>query len=320
MTKKMITKIFCDIDDFMQEFEEMYKQKLIEDKNCKKRLNSKLSMSEIMTIVVYFHRSGYRTFKDFYFKFILKNMKTAFPNIVSYNRFIELIPTVFLPLVIFLKLKRLVKSDEITFIDSTKIAICKNKRIKANLVFKGIAKRGKSTMGWFYGFKLHIAINEKGELVGAGISQGNVDDRNIDVLDSVLENVSGKLYADKGYISKKLFHHLYQKGITLVTNVKKNMKNRLIPIMDKLLLRKRSIIETVNDQLKNLCDIEHSRSRSPVNFMVNMIAGLIRYTYSQKLPSINFSQKDREILGVSIPNNPLNPHSNAILGVSLLSN
>jgi len=302
----MITKIFCDIDDFMQEFENLYKQKLIEDKEIIGRVSSRLSMSEVMTIIVYFHRSGYRTFKDFYLKHILKSMKSAFPNIVSYNRFIELIPTTLVPLVVFLKLKRLVKSESITFVDSTKIAICKNKRIHSNKVFKGFAERGKSTMGWFYGFKLHIAINENGELVGASISKGNVDDRNLDVLSGVLENVSGKLYADKGYISQKLFEHLYNEGISLVTNVRKNMKNKLMPIMDKLLLRKRSLIETVNDQLKNLCDIEHSRSRSPINFMVNMIAGLIRYTYSEKLPSINFSQKDREILGIFTDNSSSN--------------
>jgi len=309
----MITRIFCDIDDFMKEFEILYKQRMIEDKENKTRLNSKLSMSEIMTIIIYFHRSGYRTFKDFYIKYIYKMKSSAFPNIVSYNRFIELIPSVLVPLVAFLKLKRLVKSDKITFIDSTKIAICKNKRIKRNSVFKGFAELGKSTMGWFYGFKLHIAINEIGELVGASISKGNVDDRNLDVLEGVLENVSGKLYADKGYISKKLFEYLFEQGTILVTNVRKNMKNRLIPIMDKLLLRKRSVIETVNDQLKNICDVEHSRSRSPINFMVNMIAGLIRYTYFEKLPSINFSQKDREILGLDNINLVLTPDNMALI-------
>lgn len=309
----MITRIFCDIDDFMKEFETLYKQKMIEDKENKRRLNSKLSMSEIMTIIVYFHRSGYRTFKDFYIKYIYKMKSSAFPDIVSYNRFIELIPSVLVPLVAFLKLKRLVKSDKITFIDSTKIAICKNKRIKRNSVFKGFAELGKSTMGWFYGFKLHIAINEVGELVGASISKGNVDDRNLDVLEGVLENVSGKLYADKGYISKKLFEYLYEQGTILVTNVRKNMKNRLMPIMDKLLLRKRSVIETVNDQLKNICDVEHSRSRNPINFMVNMIAGLIRYTYFEKLPSINFSKKDREILGLNNTNIVLTPDNMGLI-------
>ena len=292
----MITKIFCDIDDFMKEFEELYKQKLLENKDKSSKVNSKLSMSEVMTIVVCFHNYGNRTFKDFYLKSVSLHMKKEFPNLVSYTRFVELIQTVLVPLVAFLQLKRLVKSDEITFIDSTKIKVCHNKRIKANRTFKGIGEIGKSTMGWFFGFKLHIAINEKGELTGANISKGNIDDRNENVLDSVLKNVSGKLYADKGYISKKLFETLYEKGITLVTSIRKNMKNRLLPIMDKLLLRKRSVIETVNDQLKNMCDIEHTRHRSPTNAMVNLVAGLIRYTYFEKKPSINFSQKDREIL------------------------
>ena len=292
----MITKIFCDVDDFMKEFEELYKQKLLEEKSYKSKLNSKLSMSEIMTIVIYFHNYGNRTFKDFYLKSVCMNLKKEFPNLVSYNRFVELMRTVFVPLVAFLQLKRLVKSDEITFIDSTKIKVCHNKRIKANRTFKGIGAIGKSTMGWFFGFKLHISINEKGELTGASISKGNVDDRDENVLESVLKNVSGKLYADKGYISKKLFETLYRKGITLVTSIRKNMKNRLLPILDKLLLRKRSVIETVNDQLKNMCDIEHTRHRSPVNAMVNIVSGLIRYTYFEKKPTINFSQKDREML------------------------
>jgi hypothetical protein len=232
----------------------------------------------------------------------LKHLKSYFPNLVSYNRFVELIPIVLIPLIAFLKLKRLVVSNEITFIDSTKIAICNNKRIKRNRVFEGIAERGKSTMGWFYGFKLHIAINEKGELCGANMSKGNIDDRNEAILDEVLKNVSGKLFGDKGYISKKLFEHLFKQGTTLITNVRKNMKNRLIPLLDKLLLRKRSVIETVNDQLKNMCDVEHSRSRNPINFMVNMVAGLIRYSYFEKKPSINFAQNERDLLLLAMAN------------------
>jgi len=306
MTKKMLTKIFCEIDDFMQEFEEEYKKRLIEDKESKIKFNSRLTLSEVMSILVYYHNYGNRTFKDFYLKTVCKSLKSYFPKLVSYNRFVELIPTALIPLVAFLKLKRLVKSDSITFIDSTKIRVCHNKRIKRNRTFEGIAEIGKSTMGWFYGFKLHIAITETGELCGANLSKGNVDDRNQDVLDEVLKNVSGKLFADKGYISKKLFEYLFKKGTTLITSIKKNMKNRLIPLVDKLLLRKRSVIETVNDQLKNLCDIEHTRHRSPINFMVNMVAGLIRYTYFKKKPSINFAQKDRDLLLLAIDNSSKN--------------
>jgi hypothetical protein len=308
----MITKIFCEIDDFMQEFEEQYKKRLISDSK-RLKYNSKMSMSEVMTICCFYHNYGNRTFKDFYLKTVQKNLKKYFPNLVSYNRFIELIPTVLIPLIAFLKLKRLVESDCITFIDSTKIKVCHNKRITRNRTFEGIAEIGKSTMGWFYGFKLHIAINEKGELVGANISRGNVDDRNQDVLDNVLQNVSGKLFADKGYISQKLFNMLYKKGIHLVTGIRKKMKNKLLPIIDKLLLRKRSIIETVNDQLKNMCNVEHTRHRSPINFMVNIIAGLIRYTYFEKKPSINFSQKDRNLLALTFYNNNENNQSIGLL-------
>ncbi len=147
MTKVILTKIFYDCDNFIKEFEEEYNKKFIEDKKSKSKYNSKLSMSEIMTILIYFHNSGYRTFKDYYIKYVYKNLKSAFPNIVKYTRFIELIPSVFIPLIVFVKTKREVKSDNISFIDSTKIVVCKNKRIKQNSVFKDIAKVGKSTMG-----------------------------------------------------------------------------------------------------------------------------------------------------------------------------
>jgi len=315
MTKKMLTKIFCEIDDFMQEFEDEYKKRLIANENNKVKYNSRLSLSEVMSILVYYHNYGNRTFKDFYLKTVCRDLKSCFPKLVSYNRFIELIPMALIPLVAFLKLKRLVKSESITFIDSTKIRVCHNKRIKRNRTFEGIAERGKSTMGWFYGFKLHIAITETGELCGANLSKGNIDDRNQNVLDEVLKNVSGKLFADKGYISKKLFEHLFEQGTLLITNVRKNMKNRLMPLVDKLLLRKRSVIETVNDQLKNMCDIEHTRHRSHINFMVNMVAGLIRYTYFEKKPSINFAQNDRNLLLLSMENGSKNNDSMGLVAV-----
>ena len=134
----MLTKIFCEIDDFMREFEEKYKERLIADKMSKVNYNSRLSMSEVMSILVYYHNYGNRTFKDFYLKTVCKDLKSCFPNLVSYNRFIELVPMTLIPLIAYLKLKRLVKSDSITFIDSTKIKVCHNKRIKKNRTFEGI--------------------------------------------------------------------------------------------------------------------------------------------------------------------------------------
>src|SRR5213080_4624559 len=91
----------------------------------------------------------------------------------------------------------------------------------------------------------------------------------------------------RGYISQRLFEQLWEQGVQLITKLRKNMKNRLLPLFDKLLLRKRSLVETINDQLKNISQIEHSRHRSPFNFFVNLIAGLVAYTFREKKPSLN---------------------------------
>ena len=196
-------------------------------------------------------------------------------------------PYCLLPLCSYLK-SRKGSGTGISFIDSCPLAVCKNIRIPRNKVFKGIAKRGKSSMGWFFGFKLHIVVNEVGELLSFKVTKGNTNDR-IPVKE-MCKGLSGRLFGDKGYISKKLFEELWDDGIQLITNVKSNMKNHLIPLQDKLLLRKRFIIETINDQLKNISNIEHSRHRSPVNFMVNLVAGLISYTWQEKKPSITMSK------------------------------
>jgi hypothetical protein len=175
----------------------------------------------------------------------------------------------------------------ISFVDSTAIAVCKPKRISNNKVFKGIAKLGKTTIGWFYGFKCHILVNEVGELLAVTFTPGNVDDRApVPVL---CKKISGKLFGDKGYISQVLFEELLGRGIKFFTGIKQNMKNSLMPIVDKLLLRKRSIIETIIDQLKNIAQIEHSRHRSVTNFFVNLTAALAAYSIQPKKPAINFS-------------------------------
>ena len=154
-----------------------------------------------------------------------------------------------------------------------------------NPVFKGIAQKGKSTIDWFFGFKIHLIINECGGLLAVKFTQANVDDRSL-VLE-MAKNIFGKLYADKGYISKDLTENLLKSGIHLITGLKKNMKNKLCTLADKILLRKRSIIETVNDPLKNSANIEHSRHRSHLNFRVNLLSALIAYTHQPKKPKIS---------------------------------
>ena len=218
-------------------------------------------------------------------------MKREFPNTVSYNRFVELSQSVLMPMSIFLKTCCLGLCTGISFVDSTPIRVCHQKRIKRNKVFKGIAEVGKSTMGWFYGFKLHIVLSDKGEILNFAITQANVDDREPLKNEAFLKAVFGKLFADKGYISEKLTKILFVGDIHLITNIRNNMKNSLMTMNDKIMLRKRSVIETVNDELKNICQVEHSRHRCFANFIINIVAGLIAYSFLPKKPSISYQQK-----------------------------
>jgi hypothetical protein len=246
----------------------------------------KMSLSEIMTIVVFFHLSGQRTFKWYYNNMICGFLKDCFPKRLSYNRFVEVMQSTIVPLAVYTIGQSVGKCSGISFIDATSIAVCHPKRISRNKVFEGFAEIGKTTTGWFYGFKLHLTINDKGEILSFCITPGNVDDRNEKVIAKVTKNIFGKLFGDKGYISQKLFEKLWDNDIQLVTSIKKNMKNRLMDMSDKILLRKRSIIETVNDFFKNICHIEHTRHRSCANFMVNLIAGLTAYSFLTKKPSL----------------------------------
>lgn len=174
----------------------------------------------------------------------------------------------------------------ISFIDSTVLRVCHNKRIKRNKVFKGLAKVGKSTMGWFFGFKLHLIINDKGEILSFYLSKGNVDDRNAKAITKMTKDIFGKLFGDKGYISKALSDMLFDDGIHLITAVRRNMKAKALSNEEKLLLRKRSVIETVNDELKNICHAEHTRHRSIAGFLLNIIGAIAAYSFFPKKPSI----------------------------------
>jgi len=254
----------------------------------KRNRQSQLSLSEIMTLIIYFQFSKYRTFKDYYTKLVLKKFKRAFPGLVSYNRFVELMPQALLPLVTFLTTRRMGHVTGLSFIDSTPIRVCHNRRIHSHRVFKNSARRGKCSLGWFYGFKIHLIINDRGELLSVMLTPANVDDRDPAVIGSLTKNIFGKLFGDKGYISQKLFDMLIEKGVQLITKIKKNMKNSIMNLLDKILLRKRSIVESVNDELKNICYMEHTRHRSPKNGFINIIAALVAYTYLPKKPSLKF--------------------------------
>jgi len=297
MNINVLIKLFCDVDDFCKEFEPVWNQHLIENGSRQRTKASSLSLSEVMTIIIFFHTSNFRTFKHYYTEYIMIFFKNLFPDLVSYNRFNELMGETLIPLCVFLN-SRKGRVTGIAFIDSTPIAVCHNRRISGHKVFKEYAERGKTSVGWFYGFKLHIIVNENGELLSFKLTPGNTDDRK--PVPDMTCSLFGKIFGDRGYISQKLFEELFENGVELITKIKKNMKNRLMPVMDKILLRKRSVIESVNDQLKNISQIEHTRHRSVVNFMVNLIAGLIAYTRQPKKPSLKLNSifKDQQPVAI----------------------
>jgi DDE family transposase len=292
-----LLELFCDVDDFWQIYQASYHRHLLSQGIMKRIRRTQLSESEIMTIVIHFHQSSYRDFKNYYIKHVLKHLGSEFPKLISYNRFVALMPRIGIPLLAYLQTCK-GNCTGISFVDATSIAVCHNKRISRHKVFDSLAARGKTTMGWFYGFKLHLIVNEHGELLAFQLTPGNVDDRK--PLPKMAQTLFGKLFGDKGYLSQHLFEQLFQEGLQLITMLRKNMKNRLVLLEDKLLSRKRSIIETINDQLKNISQIEHSRHRSINNFFVNLIAGLVAYCHQDKKPSLNLTSQQLNLLPIAV--------------------
>jgi Transposase DDE domain len=166
-----LSTIFFDIDNFCQAFA-TYESLRLARPGARCVREPELAISEVMTIIVWFHQSGYRTFKRFYTEDICGTHKHEFPNVPSYNRFVERAERAMLPLSLFLR-TRYGKCTGISFIDSTTIDVCQNQRIRQHKVFKSVAKRGKTSTGWFYGFKLHLTVNECGELLGVQFTPGD---------------------------------------------------------------------------------------------------------------------------------------------------
>jgi hypothetical protein len=282
-----LLELFCSVDDFMVSFAPHLKAiQLAAGKQRERR--GQLYPSEVMTILIHFHQSHYRTFKAYYTEHVQVHLTGEFPYLVSYQRFIALIPSVLVPMLAYLQ-SRYAACTSISFIDSTSLEVCDPKRINQHRVFAIDAKRGKTSMGWFYGFKLHLAVNDRGELLACCLTAGNVDDRT--PVPQMVKRLHGKLFGDRGYISAPLTQSLFEHGLHLITRLRKNMKNRLMHLSDKLLLRKRAIIESIIDQLKNISQIEHSRHRSPINFVVHVIAGLLAYSHQDKKPGLHLDER-----------------------------
>lgn len=283
MNVSKLVEIYYAVDEFLKKFIPYMEKQLLTDSVRKPTRTCSLTLSEIMTILIAFHVIGFRNFKAYYIH-LQQFHSTEFKNLVSYNRFIELMQRTLVPMYFFTQSLSKIKTGYY-FMDATAIKVCNIKRAYSNKVFKPIATKGKTSTGWFFGVKLHIIVNDLGEIMSFELTTGKVNDRF--PVEKLSKNLLGKIFADKGYLSKDLFGKLMEKGTELITHIRKNMKNAFMSLWDKLMLRKRSIIETIIDQLKNISQIEHSRHRSIPNFLVNLIAGITAYGLKEKKPSIS---------------------------------
>jgi len=282
--KKDITECFAFVDDFCQQYESFLAKQTLPTERKPTRTPG-LAISEIMTIVLLFHQSPAKNFKYFYTSY-LQLYKSEFPHLPHYNRFLVLQQRCLGHFhALLMVLCAMAKPTGIAYVDSTCIPVCNNKRTYRHKVFKGLAALGKSTMGWFFGMKLHLIINEKGALLRVQLTPGNIDDRA--PLRQMSSKLIGLLFGDRGYIGQNLFLDLYKNGLKLVTGIKAKMQNKLISFHEKILLRKRSIIETVNSVIKKDFQISHTRHRSFINGFTHIFSTLVAYSMKAHKPAIN---------------------------------
>jgi hypothetical protein len=242
--------------------------------------------SEMMSILIFYHHSGMKCFKYYYEQIITKLLSSYWKKPYAYEAFVAQIPRVNLLLFAFLSACRLTITTEANYIDSTKLVVAHNRRKQKNKTFKGLARTGKSSTGWFFGFKLHAVINQQGQLVVFRITPANVADNNQNLLTRLTERLKGFLYGDKGYLTK-LADKFQQRGLTLITKYRKTMGLQALSDKENYYMRHRGLVETVFDCLKNLCNMDHTRHRSPLNFFVNIWSALIAYTFFDLFPAIS---------------------------------
>lgn len=283
MNELQLIKTFTLIDDFCKRFLPKWKKNLIGN-NFIERKDS-LKISEIITILILFNSSNILYFKSFYFAnydILLK----YFPKLPSYQRFVLLQKKAFIPLMAFSRfLMRFARRNDIYFIDSTSIPVCRNQRIKKHRTFKYFAQRGKTSMGWFFGFKLHIIINERGELVNLQVSKGNIHDTK--PVKELAKGLKGYLIGDKGYLSKTLKEELIkEQDLQLITRIRKDMKPQIMTLKSSFYLQKRGIVETIIGHLKDFKHLVSSKYRSTINFFMNIFSSITAYQLEENKPNL----------------------------------
>jgi IS5 family transposase len=280
-----LTEIFCELDDLAQELEVASRGRELSGKKAG-RGGRKATMhpSEVATILLLFQVSAYRDVKHFYQEYVCEHLVDAFPGLVRYPRFVELEKRALLLLCALLR-RRLGRCTGVSYVDSTPLPVCHVRRGGRNRVFGALARFSKTTSGWFFGFKLHLVVSDRGALLGFALTPANVDDRNRDVMARLTERVFGKLVGDKGYIDASLFWELYDADIELITSIRKNMKNKLSLLENRYAYRARGLVESVNHVLKDVLHAQHTRHRSPLNFLANLMAALCAYQLRPRKPT-----------------------------------
>ena len=283
-----IVSLFCEIDDFFMMYETHLSTPCLRDTPPEPRGRPRrLHPSEVMTILIAFHQSKYRTFKHFYLKHVCVYYRAEFPELVSYSRFVQLKKEVLRLLTVYLS-TRTGTCSGISFVDSTRLRVCDNKRISSHKVFaQKVSERGKTSRGGFYGFKLHLILNDTGDILDVAVTPGNRDDRRPLWGLNPETPLHGSLYGDRGYISKDLREKLHKQGIDLIYKVRKNMDPLDVSAADEVLLKKRVLVESVIKELKTQTVLEHSRHRSFENFYVTVFSALIAYQFSENKPALN---------------------------------
>lgn len=280
-----LIKIFCSVDDFLIHLNEhVYHHS---DSGFEMpRFEGRMHPSEILTLIIFYQFSGMKCFQYYFTDIVQQELTTYFPQQVGYKRFLQLISKAW-PLLHLFAQWRCTQTErtDIYFIDSKKLPVCNNRRIHSHQVFSDLAERGRTSTGWFYGLKIHLVVNNLGQCVNFRFTPRNVSDANPTVLRHILEGLKGNCYGDKGYLSK-IFEELLDNGIKLVTKIRKNMKNKLMPLQEKIQLFKRGMIESVFDILMTVFDLEHTRHRSSKNGFAHMVASIAAYSFMDNKPTV----------------------------------
>lgn len=291
-TENKLIAIYCEVDDLLKAYENYRSQT-----QCPERKPTRvpcLSGAEVCTILVMFQMSGMKTFEYFYRQNYERGKSRDFPKAPTYECFLDYISRAFPCMLLWARfLCARSARDGLYVIDSKKLEVCHLKRERGHKVFKEIAAKGKSSMGWFYGFKVHLIINSKCEIVAFEFTPGNVADNNHALLRRMLGGLQGTCVGDRGYLTK-LFDEFLDNGLHLLSKARSKMRKLPAKNEHVQLLKKRGIIETVNDLLASVYDIEHSRHRKPVNAFAHMLSALIAYQHQDAKPRLNLEGENKK--------------------------